>query len=177
MLSGEDITNFFNTLHVEGPLVLRYDEIKWKGYKPNDFYSNLIYTPVVILYPGYSDNEFTPFVGHWTCLFCDHNKEINFFDSFGRLPDTMFSTIHDMDKYHYKKLIRYLEFVHQSLGVPIHYNDKQFQTLENSCGKWTCLRVYLKDKTADEFEEKMRSVESDPRTSTITKIYALLTSE
>lgn len=174
MLSGKDIIRFFECVGEKVPLLTTYDELDWESYAPNEFYTNLIYNPLVILYPGYSNGEFTPHVGHWTCLFCDCKKEINFFDSFGRIPDTMYSMLSDPSKQCYKKLIHYLYFVSCTLNIPINYNDKKFQKLENSCGKWVCVRLYLKDKTADEFIERIKETTADHNTSTITKIYNLL---
>lgn len=187
MLSGKDIADFFAHLHEEPPLVLKYDDVLLSTTRPEDFYSHLTYCPLVILYPGYDIEEgFTPCEGHWVCLFTDHNKDVNFFDSFGRLPDTMYMDYDaEGDQYyglpmrarrHYKQLVRYLWLLNKRLGVDVEYNDAPLQTCKNTCGKWVCLRLLLKDYTADEFVAKVKKVFSSPQTSTITKAYDLLMS-
>lgn len=189
MLSGKDILSFFHSVREDPPLVLRYDDLVLtpryvrsldRASTPtqnlSEFYSNLLYQPVVILYPGLEGGELTPNVGHWTCIFCDENKAINFFDSFGQLPDTMLSDCGVPSKTlkQYKRLVKYLWMTSRRLNIPLEYNDHEFQTCKNTCGKWVCFRLYLKNLTADAFIKKVKEIFQRPQTNTITRIYSLL---
>lgn len=81
--------------------------------------------------------------GHWTCLNIDDNKCINFFDSYGYAPDE------ELDFSRYNKLYndRYLSRIIINSGLPIKWNDRRLQIMgdSNTCGRFVCLRLLMKE--------------------------------
>jgi len=128
-------------------------------YKELDNYNSILdvldpYDNVVILYvtkKGY---------GHWTCVI-KHGKRIEFFDSYGYIPDDEFSFINKNFRkengMENKKLLALLKDA-QDNGYIIHYNENKLQKEAdniNTCGRWCILRIYLRNLSIDEFSDKV----------------------
>tara|TARA_R110000803_G_scaffold96428_4_gene164596 strand:+ start:208 stop:729 length:522 start_codon:yes stop_codon:yes gene_type:complete len=104
------------------------------------------YGSVILLY------EMRENFGHYVALFMNGNNDLEFFDSYGFKPD---------------EEIKYATY-NQSNGVPhltqllkkynkkIVVNTERLQVFKehiNTCGRWTSLRILLKDKPLREFIE------------------------
>lgn len=108
----------------------------------------------VILYES-KDNS-----GHWCCIFLRGPKEIQWFDSYGLLPDSELQFIRRnyrrrSNQYftHLTKLL--LDWMRRTGGV-VKYSEYRLQKLkkgDNTCGRFVVLRLLLRDLDEDEFAE------------------------
>tara|TARA_Y100000114_G_C11697914_1_gene296949 strand:+ start:328 stop:852 length:525 start_codon:yes stop_codon:yes gene_type:complete len=85
--------------------------------------------------------------GHWTALFTIDDNTVEFFDSYGFAPDQElnYATYNDTP---------YLSNLMKSSGYNFIYNDKKLQTFAhdiNTCGRWTSLRVRMRDIPLKQF--------------------------
>ena len=85
--------------------------------------------------------------GHWTALFTIDDETVEFFDSYGFAPDQElnYATYNDTP---------YLSNLMKASGYNFIYNDKKLQTFAhdiNTCGRWTSLRVRMRDIPLNEF--------------------------
>jgi hypothetical protein len=126
-----------------------------KKYIPNviiyDELNNLkkISLPLVILYRT-ADN-----FGHWVLL---HRtpEGVEFFDSYGEIPDTQFNKIPPrFQRPHY--LTALLKDLNSSFQI--HYNDYPLQgILSSTCGRWVILRHLLSYAPIDVFNSSVIEV-------------------
>lgn len=138
--------------------IYKYNEID----KFNDI-NGLLYPTdcCVILYV--TENVDNNYMGHWTCLLKtvddENNNSINFFDSYGMIPDT--------EKKYIDK--RYLELSDQKENTltqllynehlndsSIEYNEKRLQKMNpdiNTCGKHILFRLWLKELSMNNFQK------------------------
>lgn len=114
------------------PNVILYDQLNTQDVK----------LPVVILY------ETKQNFGHWTLLH-ETPEGVEFFDSYGKQPDSQFDHISKpFQKPHW--LLELLKDL--SINVPIHYNDYTLQSPSSStCGRWCILRHQFHNSSIDEF--------------------------
>lgn len=134
-LSGQDIEKL-----IHKPVVL-YSDLK--NYSSlNQLLGKEGY--VVIMYQTSSVST-----GHFVCLFLKNNV-IHFQDSYGFKPDS------EIQYAQYdQKLPRYLSQLIESDGRPIVWNKHDFQSKNPNvatCGRWSCLRILLKDLSNQQFQ-------------------------
>lgn len=108
--------------------------------------------PAVILY------EKTPFNGHWAMLHKTVNKSgkpvIEFFDSYGMLPDQAIELMNLQDQ---PDIVKYL----YDSGEKIEYNQYPFQKIGsgiNTCGRHCMVRHRYKNMSIDEYHRRMKKV-------------------
>ena len=120
-----------------------------KLYQITSLDSQLSRTPYIfILY------EYEPNYGHWTLLFKQGSKRVEFFDSYGTLPDSI-------QKKFPKKLrneygYQHKEVVDLMLNSKLNkeYNNYKLQSKNRSvktCGRWCILRALASDVYIDDF--------------------------
>lgn len=125
--------------------VMSYQDIT--KYKNIDQLLSNPYKSVVILY------EYEPNVGHWTCIFMNH-EGYNFFDSYGYAPDDEFSFIPKKIREQLGEGRRHLSelLINSNPHVDIHYNDYILQGKDsNTCGRYVGYRLRNKKKSIEEF--------------------------
>lgn len=98
--------------------------------------------------------------GHWCCVFSRGPKEIQWFDSYGLMPDSELTFI-DRDfrkksnqvSTHLTRLL--LEWMKRT-GGDVRYSQYRLQKLspkDNTCGRFVVLRLLLRDLDEDEFAD------------------------
>lgn len=105
--------------------------------------------------------------GHWVGL-CrtvddDNNPSINFFDSYGKPVDDQKKFIDKKFQQVIGQSENYLTWLlYQSkklYGDEVEYNEIPFQKMDpniNTCGRWVSLRLIMKDKSMNEFQNFMK---------------------
>jgi hypothetical protein len=127
--------------------ILTYPEIK--KHKSVD---DLLYPwgNVVILYMT-GDSY-----GHWTTLFKHSDGSIEYFDSYGKMPDQPLEIefINDIGGQERFYLTRLLNICKRK----IIYNHHKLQSKDkriSTCGRWVVLRLLNKDKSLEEFYDEL----------------------
>ena len=113
-------------------------------------------------------NESKQSVGHWTAILrsrdADNNPSVNFFDSYGFIPDDEKGLIDEQfmnmigmsDNF----LCRLLNRAHQMADV-IEYNEVPLQKMDRNigtCGRHCMLRILMKDISMADYQKFMRSL-------------------
>lgn len=125
--------------------ILKYRELsKFKTIK--SAFQNKKY--LVILY------ETTKNVGHWCCLLFQPKNKLEFFDSYGILPDEelKFPTL----QFRRENNMIYPDLTYLLLKCPynIDYNNFKFQSDGTAtCGRWCIARCLLSHLTLKEFKK------------------------
>lgn len=96
--------------------------------------------------------------GHWCCVYLRNKKEIQWFDSYGLMPD---SELNYIDKEFRRKsnqvsthLTRLLLEWTRRTGGDVRYSQYRLQKLspkDNTCGRFVVLRLLLRKLDEDEF--------------------------
>lgn len=92
--------------------------------------------------------------GHWCCVFRRNNKIIEFFDSYGLLPDDELKFIPEHFRDLNNERLPHLTVLLYKSEAQIEYNDKQLQQKMkdiNTCGRWVGLRLILRELPIDTF--------------------------
>lgn len=100
-----------------------------------------------------------PNFGHWCCVI-KHPDRIEFFDPYGKdnMPDQELNMINDDVKEITNQNYPYLSQLLYDSGIPIEYNNYQFQELAKdikTCGRHCIVRVLLKDLLLDQYHQFM----------------------
>jgi hypothetical protein len=113
-----------------------------------------LYPECIILYQD------TKTSGHWTCLNIDENNCINFFDSYGYAPDE------ELEFSRYNKLYndKYLTRIIIESGLPVKWNKKRLQIMSdaNTCGRFICLRLLMKEISLEKFAKMFLGQQHKP---------------
>ena len=147
-LSDQDIRTYLN----DKTKIIRYSDL----YN----YSNIDhllkpYDHVFILYMT------KPTYGHWTLLFKRTPNEIQFFDSYGFIPDDEFKFVNDefrvLSNQVHKKLV---DMLYHS-NYKITYNEYKLQGKDkarpvSTCGRWCIARWLFRHMTEHEFYEMFK---------------------
>ncbi|HEX9825848.1 MAG TPA: hypothetical protein VGA80_04555 [Flavobacteriaceae bacterium] len=123
--------------------IIMYDDIK----KYKSIYHLIGINKRVIIFYRWATTS-----GHWTLLFQRPDCSIEFFCSYGMMPDEQSKYINDdfWDKGYLTDMLYKLS----QEGVDIHFNKFPFQTVEiplGTCGQWCILRYLLGFFTIDDF--------------------------
>lgn len=92
--------------------------------------------------------------GHWTLLFKRLNGNIEFFDSYGIIPDDQFDFIDSKFIKRKKIVTNHLTKLLFNSNKKIEYNDHPLQKIEkgvSTCGRWVILRYLKKNMNIDDF--------------------------
>ena len=119
------------------------------------------YGCAVVLY------ETKEYYGHWVSVIDRSNKEkcrIEVFDSYGLYkPDQELNFIDKDFRGSSNQDYPYLTRLLYDSGCEIHYNNHRLQSEDPdvaTCGRWSVVRIWLRDLDVDEFSELMKS---DPK--------------
>lgn len=103
--------------------------------------------------------------GHWCCLI-RYNNLLEFFDPYGGFPDSQLNYINPdflresgQDNQWLTRLL-----VDDSCQYDLSYNDHPFQHMKEgvaTCGKWSALRMTLKELPLAEFKKLFLGKDSD----------------
>ena len=127
-------------------------------YYYNDIDSLLKNDAVLLMYRS------TPFFGHWTCLI-RNNGRIEFFDSYGELPDQQKKSIDTnflkLSNQYRNRLIDLL--IKASEKYEIHFNEFKYQGEDAStCGKHCVARILMKHLDTYHYYDWIRSFHKSP---------------
>lgn len=123
----------------------------------------------VILFNTNETNE--GMFGHWTCLLKtiddDNNDSINFFDSYGIVPDDEkkminkhFMNIIGQTANYLSKLLLDAKTINNDV---VEYNEKKLQQMKpniNTCGRHVAIRLILKDLSMNDYQKFMDQLKS-----------------
>ncbi|HNE92513.1 MAG TPA: hypothetical protein PKG56_00070 [Chitinophagaceae bacterium] len=108
--------------------------------------------------------EFKPKYGHWVALFKRTPKVIEYFDSYGNVPDEVLDHI----PIKYQKLLHqdypYLSKLLYESPYNIEYNEHHFQKLDKNirtCGRFAGLRILFRHFTLNKFAQIFDNPYSD----------------
>lgn len=105
--------------------------------------------------------------GHWCCLFMRDRNTIEFFDSYGIMPDDELKFIRESFRIENGSLFPHLTFLLLESNFKIEYNNHKFQRKStnkskiSTCGRWVIVRCVLHKLTIDQFAEMFLRKNSD----------------
>jgi hypothetical protein len=111
-------------------------------FTPTELFGN--YKKIIILYLLNSKQS-----GHWVCLFLN-NQGIQFFDSYGKLPDTEIDNLTPRQREEYNQQRNRLKIILSNYDV--YYNDKCLQKKgTQTCGCFVSHRLINYHLTDNEY--------------------------
>lgn len=143
-LNNEQITQFLNDYNIP---------IKFIPYHLIPFAKDIDeILPCVCLYELKSE------MGHWVAIFRDKNDKINYFDSYGKLPDHWlpeFDTLHNLRNKKdfgadYTHLLKLIVNSNNDKDKSIIWNQYPLQDFNDfTCGYWCAIRLLLNELGID----------------------------
>jgi len=139
-LISKSIHSLFSEKDIQAVLpnipIYTYEELK------NKTINDLLPASIIL----YQD---TKNMGHWTAVFLDRNRKINFFDSYGYPPDYQLA----FSRYNRLYDQKYLSNIIKDHNII--YNDIRLQKKisSNTCGRWVVMRLLMKELTSREFSK------------------------
>ena len=125
------------------------------------------YGACVILY------QTTKNFGHWVCIFKRNDELVEYFDSYGMFVDDElkyipqnFRKVSNQDYPHLTALM------YQS-PYKLSYNNYEFQKMKkgyNTCGRWVCLRILLRNMCLCNFKDLFKREDGDNLVTLITEL-------
>lgn len=151
-LSGEDIKKLLNNK----TKILTYPELA--KYKTID---ELLYPydNVVILYLTGAN------YGHWTCLFRNNDKNIEFFDPYALKPDDELKMIPVHFRKSNNQMKSHLSHLLYNCKYIVNYNDERLQKFirdTNTCGRHCVVRLLFKDLMIDDYIKLIKNNKLNP---------------
>lgn len=119
--------------------------------------------------------ESRPHFGHWTVLIRDQNRQIEYFDSYGKPLDYYIDKIPEPFKSESGQNEKWLSKLLLEYDGPISYNQYKFQKLDQNvkdCGRWSVLRAKLKDLPLESFKTLFKGIYSDDLATFLTTDFA-----
>ncbi len=98
--------------------------------------------------------------GHWVCLIKHGKKHIEFFDSYGTIPDDQLKSIDKDIRELYNQDHTYLIRLLLDSGYKVEYNHDQLQkydTNTNSCGRHVAVRIIFKNMSLKKYTKMVKS--------------------
>lgn len=92
--------------------------------------------------------------GHWVCVLRHKKNKIEFFDSYGLMPDDELKFVPKYFRKYKNMLYPHMTYLLEKSGCKIEYNHTKLQAkLEdvNTCGRWVGMRVNMKSYSLPEF--------------------------
>lgn len=105
--------------------------------------------------------------GHWCLLFKNTRNSIEFFDSYGLMPDSQLKYISSVFRKHNNMIYPHLTYLLLFCSNKIEYNNHIFQKSKNNiatCGRWVILRCLFYNYNIDEFYEIIKSKKKKNKT-------------
>jgi hypothetical protein len=99
---------------------------------------------------------FKPRYGHWTAIIKRNNKTVEFFDSYGQIPDDVLNHIPLEFRKKTNQDYPYLSRLLWESPYNIEYNEHHFQKHDKNiktCGRFAALRVIFRHLTLNKFCE------------------------
>lgn len=158
-LSGAELITIYHSIGGKDmPNVLTYKELNGKSIDE-------ILGPAgkaIILFMN-SDNY-----GHWCALY-RNRQGLNFFDSYGCVPDDQYRFVpkHMATKLNgcIRRLTKLL-YNEKASGTPVFFNEYELQDYDNkqvaTCGRWCVARVRFCDLSIEQFKDEFLDRELDP---------------
>lgn len=105
--------------------------------------------------------------GHWVCLFKRDKNTIEFFDSYGLLPDDELKFIPDHFRMISEQVLPHLTSLLYHSGYKVIYNEHRLQRKlrdVSTCGRHVACRINFKNKTLEDYVKMIKSTGYDPDT-------------
>lgn len=115
--------------------------------------------------------ESEPNYGHWTCVNKILSDTIEYFNSYGGLPDNALKYIPQSFQKVSNQDYTYLAKLMYDSKYKLTYNEHRFQKMNNdirTCGRWACLRIILKHLSLKEFTKIFKNKDSDKLATLLT---------
>lgn len=116
--------------------------------------------------------ETRPDYGHWVAVFKHDPTTIEFFDPYGIFPDEQLKWTNTHTRKILGQNVPYLSALFYESKYPnLTYNNYKFQKEGagiNSCGRWSALRIALRDMDLEEFKKHFYGKNSDDLVTILT---------
>jgi hypothetical protein len=99
--------------------------------------------------------------GHWCCLIKRGKKNIEFFDSYGIMPDEQLKYTVPVFRKENNMLLPHLTYLLLMCKYNVEYNNYKFQKGFTTCGRWVIVRCILSDIGIDDFAKLFLRKDSD----------------
>lgn len=108
--------------------------------------------------------ESQPNFGHWCALIKLDNQNIEFFNPYGGYPDDGLEYIPPKFRIETNQDYPYLSYLMINSNYNLSYNEHRFQKHNKNirtCGRWSAMRILLKNYSLDEFTNIFLNKNSD----------------
>ena len=115
--------------------------------------------------------ESKPSFGHWCALIKTGDNDIEFFNPYGGYPDDSLGYIPEQFAKISNQDYPYLSRLMIDSKYNLAYNEHTFQKRNRdirTCGRWSAMRILLKDYSLDEFTKYFLNKNSDKLVTTLT---------
>lgn len=113
--------------------------------------------------------------GHWCCLFFHNNNTLEFFDSYGLMPDDELKFTSNVFRKNNNMLLPHLTYLLLKSPYNIEYNNYKFQSYNNNtntCGRWVIVRLLYNDININDFYKIFGNIKnSDKFITKITNLF------
>lgn len=92
--------------------------------------------------------------GHWCCVFKYGKDTIQFFDSYGKMPDDQLLFVPEYFRKESKQNHTHLTYLLYNSGYNVRYNQYVLQESKQdiaTCGRWVATRINLRHMNEDRF--------------------------
>lgn len=108
--------------------------------------------------------------GHWCCIIRQSPKLIEFFDSYGLMPDDQLKFIPEHFRQKNNEDFSHLTYLLWKSKCTVEYNHDRLQKKlrdTNTCGRWCGLRILLRDMPLEEFVDKFKRYKNPDKLVTL----------
>lgn len=115
--------------------------------------------------------EAKPYYGHWCALIKLDDHTIEFFNPYGGYPDDSLEYISKEFRKESNQDHPYLSYLMMNSPYQLSYNEHKFQKRGNNiktCGRWSAMRIMLKDLSLSEFTKMFLNKNSDKLVTRLT---------
>ncbi len=92
--------------------------------------------------------------GHWVCILKHKKKKLEFFDSYGLMPDDELKFVPNNFREINNMMYPHLTYLLEKSGCNIEYNHTKLQSKlddVNTCGRWVSMRVNMRNYALPKF--------------------------
>lgn len=132
--------------------VLTYSELKKYDNIDDLLYP---YDNVIILYI-FNNDENNNIIGHWVCLLKTKKNTVEYFNSYGKMPDDELNDIPYNYRYKTDQIEKKISKLMKYSKYNLEYNEKQLQKLDYktaTCGYYVILRLLLHKMKLEDFQK------------------------
>jgi hypothetical protein len=101
--------------------------------------------------------------GHWVCIFRRPGNKLEFFDSYGLMPDDELKFVSENIRRELKQDYPHLTWLLYNSGYKIEFNHHKFQKKGSdiaTCGRWVVLRLLLRDISLTQFINLFKGIKN-----------------